>query len=125
MNKTIVSTSLLELGNFFDANLLSKPSIKFGHDSKYLFTIFEFIEKKLFKKCINNTIRLKRYNDLKKQFLELYEQIQTKEKELEGKTEHITQGSLYFIPSLDKKSEELFGRFIWQSRRYASKNLYG
>ncbi|SRR5216684_989022 len=102
----------------FNSNLLSSPSPSFRQTSKALLYVYNYIETRLAKKVNENSIRKQKYENLKNQFLELYERIKTKEKELEGKTEHFTQRPFYFTILSNRIQQSFFTRLEYRAFQF-------
>lgn len=102
----------------FNRFLLTTPMPIFRETSKDLKRILTFIEHRLWKKLGSCPGKQKKCEELKSQFMELYERAKTKEKELEAKTEHHTQRPFYSIGSIGEKDEKVFRRLTYRSCSY-------
>lgn len=100
----------------FDSLLLSYPYSKCKDSSEDLWRIYQYLKKRTDWKVRNLPEKKKKCENILREFLEIYEQIQKKEKELEGKTEHHTQRPFYFFRSIGAKGESAFRISQWRSR---------
>jgi 6-pyruvoyl-tetrahydropterin synthase len=91
----------------FDSKLLSTPMPKFREDSEILLNIYNWIVRRLAKRCKTPQKQAK-YLELQNEFLGLYERIKEKEKDLEGKAKHKTQRWGYSFPSIDRNLQTVF-----------------
>jgi hypothetical protein len=104
----IISTQPPMIYQIYSAHLLSLPSIrKFNAD--YLLKIAQWLEKKIlsaeFRNFPNTVLKLKQQQH---QFMELYDQVKTKEKESEGKTYVKANFPFYFPKLVDKNDQRIF-----------------
>ena len=104
-----------EIMQKFNPFLLSCPTPKLRDFSENLMEFYRKL-KKLEKRTKNNIKRHERFLNYENEFLKLYEQITEKEKELEEEARHITKGFGYRFPSIARKGEEVFGRFMFRKR---------
>ena len=102
----------------FNPNLLSTPAPKFGDDCETLAQVYNRIVDKFHGEDLKNENRVKKLSALKKQFLEIYERAKAKETELEGKTEHVIQGFMYFFATSGRGCDPLFRRLRERSYSY-------
>jgi len=100
-----------EINQFFNIRLLSTPCT-LGDDSRILEKFNDYILILLEKKSRSGKIPSKYEKTINslKEFKELYESIKVKEKELEAKKGHKLPMPFYFIGSIDKESEKIYGR---------------
>lgn len=104
------TTSIPEISQHYNKNLLSTPIPKFCDDSERLWRVYMYIKSKLEKKCNSNEIRKNRFERLEKEFIPLYERAKIKEKELEEKTGKPNKGPFYYISEPDKYHKKIFNR---------------
>lgn len=100
-----------EIKQIFNGSILSIPCPKLRQHGDDLLRFFKKIKTKLEKRTLRLKERNNRFQAYEKEFLELYGRIKTKEKELEEKTNHCTQVFGYRFPDIDRKGQEIFGRF--------------
>jgi hypothetical protein len=95
----------------YDKKLLSYPAVKFYDDSARLWSWYQWIKRKLQRKTVKDSIRNRKFLELEKQFLELYERTVAKEKDIEKKTgEQAVRAFRYFEYPL-KNDRKIFERF--------------
>ena len=70
-----------QVKQFYDSTLLSKPTSKFYDESELLWRVYTYIKLKLSKKSKYHPNSEIKYNQLEREFLELYERAKTKEKD--------------------------------------------
>ena len=100
----------------FDRMLLSYPAI-IGDNLDVIWECFLYIEIKRLKKIRNHPSKLKEYELLKQEFLNLYEWTKAKEEKLKEKTPTKVEIPFYFIYLSDSGLEE-----VW--RRLRSKRVF-
>ena len=105
---TSISIPPMIMGQF-DPNLLSAPTWVMRDTSGSLDSRYKYIKERADKK-IKGEQKKKKYQALEEEYLKLYEQATTKEKELKEKKNHKTQVPFYFIGSIDSKNEEIYRR---------------
>lgn len=118
-----ITTSILppSIQQDLDLNLLSKPKWRF--DAEYLRKIAQWIEKRIdraeFKRCVKtrNDIYLKYM-----QFMELYEQAKTKEKESKEKTSRKISWPFY-RPRLPNKNDQRIYQRLNDRRKTSERKL--
>lgn len=98
------------IGNF-DKLLLSTPIPHFSDSCIDLFEMYEWITKKLKKKICKDPERLKKYIQLEKEFMDIYERAKVKEEKLEEEKVHFTQKPFYRFRCSEKDVQLLFDRF--------------
>lgn len=104
-NITILSPEITQI---LDKNLLSKPTIKFYDDCERIWKIFQYIERKLKKKCKNHPEMLQKYLKLQQEFMELYERAKTKEDEYEKKKGKPFGQPFHYFKYTDKRYKEIY-----------------
>lgn len=118
MTQIITITSLPpQVKQFYDSILLSKPTSKFYDDSELLWRVYTYIKLKLSKKSKYHPNSEIKYNQLEKEFLELYERAKTKEKDYERETGNQGQKFFYYIIITDRSHSKIFERL--RSRSYS------
>lgn len=107
----IVQSNIPEILSSFDRNLLSIPILDFRDSIRKIDPLWKYYKKYLSNKRdgMNGCEKLKQ-KEL--EFIELYERIKIKEKELEGQKEHFTQRPFYHFRNIDKKDEQLLLRLM-------------
>jgi hypothetical protein len=108
MIKTL-ATLPLQIMQYFSSALLSNPYPKFCDDSEALWKIYQWIKRKLEKKCKTDK-RIEKFQKLEKQFLELYERAKKKEEDLKAKTGNANKGPFYYFGYTDKYHKGLSRR---------------
>lgn len=93
---------------YYSSKLLQTPHPKLREDSETLWYVWEYIEKKLWKKLDSLPIKKARCELLKQIFMELYERTKIKEKEREKDSRHPTQMPFYFIKRVGGQDEKAF-----------------
>lgn len=63
--------------------------------------------RKMEKKC-NDPIRQEKFRKLQEEFLDLYERIEKKEKDLETASEDFKKRSFYYFPSVNRNRRNVF-----------------
>jgi hypothetical protein len=91
----------------YNKNLLSCPMPKMYDDSETLYQMYQYIKLKLQKKC-NYGNRQDKFLKLEKEFLDIYEQIKKKEKNIETETGQSVGKPFYYIRVTDKRIEKIF-----------------
>ncbi len=100
----------------FDRLLLSRPAPSLSESKEYLWRVYLYIKKKLLKP--NSTRkRRKEVPDLEKEFLELYGQIEEKEKELKKQDKDPSKRLFYHIVVFDITHSAVFSRLKFRSWR--------
>lgn len=92
----------------FNACLLSTPAPLLRESSKDLWRVYQYIVNKLQKKCKNLPKKKALFEQLQREFLELYERIKEKEKDLKTDTKHPTQRYFYHFSSPNRNDEKVF-----------------
>lgn len=96
--------SIPQIKQWFDKSLLSTPFLSFCDDSKTLYRIYKYI-----RSCLRDRHNKKKFEELEKEFLELYERSKIKENELEEKTGSSSKEPLYLFRETNKRKPRLFG----------------
>ena len=96
---------------YYDRKLLSYPG-KLSDDSSKLDHVYQYIKYKIDKKPVGNKVY-----QLEQEYLELYERIKAKEKDIEGKTEYHTQRPFYYFGRSNRKGQDIFKRLRYKKRR--------
>jgi len=110
-----------EIKKFFNCNLLLKKPLR--DNSETLLQIMEYIDKKLWKKLDRCPNKKKRCEKLKKEFLDLYEQIKNEEKKSKKETNNKTKGFFYSINLSSKSNGTIFRRLKYKGLRYANEKF--
>ncbi len=115
-----------EIDMKFSKDILSRPTPKLREDSDTLWKSWLYIES-LWKKLDNQPVKRAKCEELKKQFMELYERAKAKEKERETEKTHPTQIPFYFIGSIGEKDEEAFRctKYRWHIPTIQASRRYG
>ena len=110
MNQQIKTVNNLppEIKQIFSYHLLAEAKI--GDSLESMIESYIYILNKLNHKVNNDPKRLQKFEEAKKEFLEVYERAKTKEKNLEATATVKTKRPLYFIEGLNKRDENLFKR---------------
>ena len=98
----------LPVRQYFDRMLLSYPMALMRDHSRLLLERFDRLRERADRKTKNLPQRREYCQKLEKEFLEIYEQITAKEKELEANKDHHTQRPFYRFRDLSEKSERIF-----------------
>lgn len=88
----------------FDRQLLSRPC-KLNDNGSNLDRVYQYIKRKIDKKPIGNKVY-----ELEEEFLEIYERIKAKEKDIEGKTGYKVQRPFYRFEKSNRKGQDVFER---------------
>jgi hypothetical protein len=107
-----------QIKQFFDKNLLSKDSPEFRDSCKVIWRVYLYIKNRLRKKVDNDPIRLNKYLELEKQFLELYERTKAKEEERKIEEGHHTQEPFYYFRKTNGNYQWLFDRLKCESQKF-------
>lgn len=99
----------------FDANLLSRPSPKL-RDWSGTFDIMWKEALKLWKKVEAYPQKRERWEGLREEILELYEQAKTKEKERESEKDHKTQEFGYRVAFSQGLADDVFARLMFRRK---------
>jgi hypothetical protein len=119
MPLTTVSTLPPDLRQYFDRALLQRPLP--GDKDTDLWDIWKYIEAKVWKKLEKTPGKKKICEELKRQFMELYEQIKTQKENPKTETKNKAEMPMYYIGFARRSSRRLFGRLKYRARRLASK----
>lgn len=114
MPETICSLTP-EIKQYFDSSLLSYLTPKFCDDSETLMKIYHYINKKLYKKCLNNPNKVKKFELLFEEFMRLYGRVVEKEREYKEKTGEDYQRPFDYFKDTSRYHKGLFGRLSFKS----------
>lgn len=110
----------------FDKELLSKPTAKFYDDSETLYRIFNYIQVKLKKKVDDHPSTMKKYEELEKQFKELYERAKAKETEYQKKNGESFQKPFDYFTYTGRNYRKVFEKIRYRScTRHISAKFWG
>ena len=84
--------------------------MKLKDDETDLWKVWEYIEKNLWQKLEDSPGKKKKCEELKQQFLGLYESIKTQKENPQTKTKNKTQVSFYYIEHLNRGNRNIFSR---------------
>ena len=99
----------------FDRDLLSRPVPNFYDDSETLWKIYQYINRKLYKKCMRCPIRMKKFDSLLNEFLELYGRAKAKEIEFEEKNGESFQRPFDYFRLSGRNNKGIFIKIKFRS----------
>lgn len=107
----------------FDPNLLSRPMPNFSDDSKTLFEIMQFLEKKIYSNKYKKFPRtIEKFIIKHKHFLELYERAKAKE-EQNQKEKGLKTWQLFYRIRMPNQDDRTISKRLMQ-KRTAGKSSY-
>ena len=112
---TILCPKIIE---YFDNDLLSHPIPKFCDDSENLWEIYEYINRKLYRKCLRCPFKMKKFEKMFNEFLELYERAKAKEIEFEKKTGKSHKRPFNYFRDSSRYHKGLYQRLRFKCRTY-------
>ena len=115
------TTSILppDMKQYFDRMLLAQPCP--GDYATDLWNIWKYVEANVWKKLEKTPGKKRKCEELKRQFMELYDQIKAQKENPKTKTKNKAEMPMYYIEFARRCDRHLFGRLKYRGRRHAPK----
>lgn len=116
MKVTTITTLPSLVLQSFNAQLLSNPMPKFYDDSETLLQIYTYILYKLYRRCLYSSQKIKQFELLEKQFLELYERAKAKEAKYEKENGQSFQRPFDFFIYTGRNNKGIFEKIRFKCK---------
>lgn len=109
---SIIPPKILE---YFNEKLLSLPTPKFCDDSETFWKVYQYINKKLYKKCMRCPFQMGKFEKLFNEFYEVYGRAKAKEDEYKEKTGESLRKPFDYFRSTARRHKGVFDGIKYRS----------